>query len=103
VRNQALNALANSGRGSASTGASVSTSQETMVPLSAFSHYAPGTTPLSVSHQGPFVATTFSFNLPEGESLGTAVAAIQRTMSAIHVPISIHGTFAGTARSFRNR
>ena len=101
VRNQALNALANSGRGSASTGASVSTSQETMVPLSAFSHYAPGTTPLSVSHQGPFVATTFSFNLPNGESLGTAVAAIQRTMSAIHVPISIHGTFAGTAQVFQ--
>jgi multidrug efflux pump len=101
VRNQALNALANSGRGSASTGASVSTSQETMVPLSAFSQYAPGTTPLSVSHQGPFVATTFSFNLPEGESLGTAVAAIQRTMSAIHVPISIHGTFAGTAQVFQ--
>jgi multidrug efflux pump len=101
VRNQALNALANSGRGSASTGASVSTSQETMVPLSAISHFGPGTTPLSVSHQGPFVATTFSFNLPQGESLGTAVAAIQRTMSAIHVPVSIHGTFAGTAQVFQ--
>ncbi len=101
VRNQALNALANSGRGSASTGASVSTSQETMVPLSAFSHFGPGTTPLSVSHQGPFVATTFSFNLPTNEPLGTAVAAIQRTMSAIHVPVSIHGTFAGTAQVFQ--
>ena len=38
--------------------------------MSAFSHFAPGTTPLSVSHQGPFVATTFSFNLPAGKSLG---------------------------------
>ncbi|MGD0141746.1 MAG: efflux RND transporter permease subunit [Rhizomicrobium sp.] len=101
VRNQALNALANSGRGSASTGASVSTSQETMVPLAAFSHFGPGTTPLAVNHQGPFVATTFSFNLPQGESLGTAVAAIQRTMSAIHVPVSIHGGFAGTAQVFQ--
>jgi multidrug efflux pump len=101
VRNQALNALANSGHGSASTGASVSTAVETMVPLSAFSHFGPGTTPLAVNHQGPFVATTFSFNLPEGESLGTAVAAIQRTMSEIHVPISIHGGFAGTAQLFQ--
>ena len=72
-----------------------------MVPLAAFSSYAPGTTPLSVNHQGPFVATTFSFNLPEGESLGTAVNAIQRTMAALHVPISVHGDFAGNARAFQ--
>ena len=39
---------------------------ETMVPLAAFSHYGPGTTPLAVNHQGPFVATTISFNLPPG-------------------------------------
>ena len=49
----------------------------------------------------PFVATTFSFNLPEGESLSEAVAAIQSTMAALHVPITVHGTFAGTARSFQ--
>ncbi len=72
-----------------------------MVPLAAFSSYAPGLTPLSVNHQGPFVATTFSFNLPEGESLGVATAAIDRTMSQLHVPISVHGTFAGNARAFQ--
>jgi multidrug efflux pump len=47
------------------------------------------------------VATTFSFNLPEGESLSSAIAAIQRTMQAIHVPISVHGAFAGTAQVFQ--
>jgi multidrug efflux pump len=72
-----------------------------MVPLSDFSRYAPGLTPLSVNHQGPFVATTFSFNLPEGESLGTAVDAIQRTMAQLHVPISVHGEFAGNARAYQ--
>ncbi|MEA3151211.1 MAG: multidrug efflux pump, partial [Gammaproteobacteria bacterium] len=41
-------------------------------------------------------------NLPEGESLSEAVAAIQGTMAALHVPISVHGTFAGTARSFQD-
>jgi multidrug efflux pump len=101
VRNQQLNALTNSARGGASAGASVSTSQETMVPLAAVTQYGPGTTPLSINHQGPFVATTFSFNLPEGESLGVATAAIQKTMSDLHVPISVHGDFAGTAQVFQ--
>jgi multidrug efflux pump len=101
VRNQAQNAIANTARGGASTGSSVSTSVEQMVPLAAFAQYAPGLTPLSVNHQGPFVATTFSFNLPEGESLGVATQAIQRTMDALHVPISVHGTFAGNARAFQ--
>ena len=52
VRNQQLNALATSARGGASTGASVSTKVETMVPLSAFATFGPGTTPLAVNHQG---------------------------------------------------
>ncbi|MGN6149535.1 MAG: efflux RND transporter permease subunit, partial [Rhizomicrobium sp.] len=102
VRNQQLNALTNSARGGASAGSSVSTSQETMVPLAAFSSFGPGTTPLSINHQGPFVATTFSFNLPEGESLGAATDAIYRTMAALHAPISVHGEFAGTAKVFQS-
>jgi len=101
VRNQAQNAIANTARGGVSTGSSLSTRVENMVPLSDFSRYAPGLTPLSVNHQGPFVATTFSFNLPEGESLGTAVDAIQRTMAQLHVPINVHGEFAGNARAYQ--
>jgi multidrug efflux pump len=99
VRNQQLNSIATSSRG-ASSGASVSTAQETMVPLSAVAHYAPGNTPLTVNHQGPFVATTFAFNLPPGQAMGPATAAIQRTMSQLHVPISISGGFAGNAKLF---
>jgi multidrug efflux pump len=101
VRNQQLNALTNSARGGASTGASVSTRVSTMVPLSAFASYGPGSTPLAVSHQGPFVATTFSFNLPAGTSMDQALAAIQKTMANINVPISIHGETAGTAQVFQ--
>jgi multidrug efflux pump len=101
AQNLALNQLANSGRGGASTGASIATTVETSVPLAAFSSYGPKTTPLAINHQGPFVATTFSFNLPEGESLGTGIAAIQRTMQIIHVPISVHGSFSGTAKVFQ--
>ena len=106
VRNQQLNALTASVRGGGSTGASVSTRVSTMVPLAAVASYGPGTTPLAVNHQGPFVATTFSFNLPAGESLGNAVTAINRTMAQINAPITVHGEFAGNARqlqrSFQN-
>ena len=101
VRNQQLNSLTNSARGGASTGASLSTRVETMIPLSAFASFGPGTTPLAVNHQGPFVATTFSFGLPEGQSIDGAVAAIQRTMARINVPIGVHGEFAGTAKLFQ--
>ena len=101
LRNQQLNSLTSSTRGGVSTGASVSTNVESMVPLAAFSSFGPSTMPLSINHQGPFVATTFSFNLPTGKSLGDAVAAIQRTMAQIKVPITIHGDFAGTAQTFQ--
>jgi multidrug efflux pump len=101
VRNQQLNALTNSARGGASAGASVSTRIETMVPLSTFVSFGPGATPLAVNHQGPFVATTFSFGLPTGEAISVAQAAIQRTMAAIDVPISIHSEAAGTFQLFQ--
>jgi multidrug efflux pump len=100
AQNYAENQLTNSA-GRASTGSAVSTCVETMVPLSAFSSYGPGITPLTVNHQGPFVAATFSFNLPEGEPLGTAVKAINATMQELHVPITIQGSFAGTAKIFQ--
>ena len=98
VLNQAQNSI--SGARGSSTGSSVSTRQETMVPLSAFATYSPGLTPLSINHQGPFVASTFSFTLPDGVALGDATKAINDAMAAIHVPISIHGDFAGTAQTF---
>jgi multidrug efflux pump len=101
VRNQNLNAVATGARGGSSTGASVSTRVETMVPLSAFASFGPGTTPLAVNHQGPFVATTFSFGLPPGVSMSQALGAIQKTMANINVPISVHGETAGTAQVFQ--
>ncbi|MCX4161816.1 MULTISPECIES: efflux RND transporter permease subunit [Paraburkholderia] len=101
ARNLAINSLAASGHSSASAGTSVSTAIETMIPFSAFAHFAPGHTPLGVNHQGSFVATTISFNLPPGEPLSVAVAAIDRTMAELRMPASIHGSFAGTARTYQ--
>jgi multidrug efflux pump len=101
ARNQANNALANTGHGATSTGAPVSTSEETMVPLSAFAHFAPGNTPLAVNHQNLFVASTISFNLAPNASLSQATAAIEEQMRQLGVPASIHGSFQGTARVFQ--
>ena len=101
AQNAQLNALTSTRSGAASTGASLSTSAETMIPLSAFASYGPGTTPMQVQHQGPFVATTISFNLPLGVTLGEATQAIDRTMQQLHVPVGIQGSFAGTAQVYQ--
>ncbi|MBN9090289.1 MAG: efflux RND transporter permease subunit [Reyranella sp.] len=101
VRNQLTNAIAVSGRGSASTGAAVSTTPETMIPLSAVTNYQFGTTPLGVNHQGLFVASTVSFNLVPGKTLSDAVTFVNNTMREIGVPTTIHGSFQGTARAFQ--
>ncbi|WP_323122185.1 efflux RND transporter permease subunit [Burkholderia alba] len=101
ARNQALNSIASSGKSSASSGAAVSTSQSTMVPLSAIATFGPSTTPLAVNHQGLFVATTISFNLPPGVSLSQATQIIYQTMAEIGVPPTIQGSFQGTAQAFQ--
>jgi multidrug efflux pump len=79
----------------------VSTNGGTQVPLSAFAHYEPTNTPLGVNHQGQFVASTISFNLPPGISLSDATRAINNAFDRLGVPTSIHGSFQGTARAFQ--
>jgi multidrug efflux pump len=101
VRNQRTNAIAVSGRGSASTGAAVSTTPETMIPLSQLTKYEFGTTPLAINHQGLFVASTVSFNLVPGKTLSDAVTYVNATMHEIGMPATIHGSFQGTARAFQ--
>ena len=72
-----------------------------MVPLAAFTNYGPGNTPLAVNHQGPFVATTISFNLAPGKSLSDATSAVAEAVRQIGMPASIHGSFQGTAQTFQ--
>jgi multidrug efflux pump len=102
ARNQATNAIAARGRSSASSGAAVTTQVESMIPLAAFSHYEFDHAPLSVNHQGLFVASTISFNLAPEYSLSDAVTAIRKTIDQIQMPGAIHGTFAGTADAFQS-
>jgi multidrug efflux pump len=79
----------------------VSTSNGSQVPLSAFATYGPTSTPLGVQHQGQFVASTISFNLPPDVSLSQATRAVDQEMLRIGVPNTIRGTFQGSARAFQ--
>ena len=71
------------------------------VPLSAFASYSVTNTPLSVNHQGQFPAGTLSFNLDPGTSLSKATRLIAEAMNDLGVPASIHGSFQGTAKAFK--
>src|SRR6185437_5642391 len=59
------------------------------VPLSAFTHFEPSTTPLAVNHQGQFPSVTISFNLAPGAALGDAVKAIDRVKNEVGLPPAI--------------
>jgi multidrug efflux pump len=85
----------------AQTGIAVTTSKERMVPLSAFATYGPDFTPVQVNHQDSSAATTISFNLPPGKSLSDAQVAITKAINTIHMPITVRGSFQGTAQQFQ--
>ena len=58
-------------------------------------------TPLAVNHQSGSPASTISFNLPLGVSLSQATLAIDTAMARLGVPVSVHGSFQGTANAFQ--
>jgi multidrug efflux pump len=80
----------------------VTSSSGAQVPLSAFSRFETTNTPLSVNHQSGTPASTISFNLPEGVSLSQATDAINNAMAELGIPVSVRGTFAGTANAFQD-
>ncbi len=72
------------------------------VPLSTFVHWSTmPVQPLSISHQSQFPAVTISFNLAPGAALGEAVDAVQAAMRQMGVPITVVGSFQGTAQAFQ--
>ncbi len=72
------------------------------MPLSTFTHFSEGITPLSLPHQGQLPATTISFNLPLGVALSDAVLAINKAEIEMGMPASITGKFAGTAQAYED-
>ena len=73
-----------------------------VVPLSSFVTWTTKPVqPLLISHQSPFPAVTISFNLAQGAALGQAVDAINAAMRQMGSPITLRGTFQGTAQAFQ--
>src|SRR5499425_1058694 len=80
----------------------VPTNNGKVVPLSAFAHYEPTNTSLSVNHQGLVPSITISFNLAPYLPLGEAVKRIQQAQADIHMPPTVHAGFQGTAQAFQD-
>ncbi len=72
-----------------------------MVPLGSFSHFETVPASLASNHQGQFPAVTLSFNVTDGVSLGQAVKDLKQAESEIAMPMSVHGSFQGTAKAFQ--
>jgi multidrug efflux pump len=79
----------------------VQTPKGTDIPLSTFTHFTQGITPIRLPHQGQFPATTMSFNLAENVPLSDAVAAINQAEVQMGLPVNITGKFAGTAQAYQ--
>jgi multidrug efflux pump len=72
------------------------------VPLDTIAKVTKVAAPLVVGHLGQFPATTISFNLGEGVSLGAAVDAIHQAEKEIGMPPSVMTSFQGAALAFQN-
>jgi len=79
----------------------VSSSTGQQIPISAVAKVIEKPASLAINHIGQFPATTISFNLATGASLGDAVKAIEQTERELQVPASIRTGFQGAALAFR--
>ena len=82
-----------------STGQALTSSADTMVPLSAIARFSQNPKPSSVSHQDAELATTVSYNVADGFVLQQAQAAVKQAEAEIGMPINVRGSFQGTARN----
>ena len=73
----------------------------TLVPLNEVVKLTPGTGPLSISHLGQLPATTISFNLLPGVSLGDAVDRVQDLAKEV-LKDSVSTSFQGAAAAFQS-
>ncbi|MBX6742283.1 MAG: efflux RND transporter permease subunit [Acetobacteraceae bacterium] len=72
------------------------------IPLSALTRLERTTAPLAVTHQGQFPASTITFNLAPGISLGEATRMVQQAAQEIGLPPDMRTEFAGNARAFQS-
>ncbi|MBS0582817.1 MAG: efflux RND transporter permease subunit [Proteobacteria bacterium] len=80
--------------------ASVSTNGQ--VPINTVTRLSERAAPLVINHLAQFPATTVSFNLAPGASLGAAVAKIKAVEQDLGMPLSIETKFQGAAAAFQS-
>ena len=80
------------------TAAAVSSGQ---LPLNTVTTLHERAAPLSIDHLAQFPATTVSFNLAPGYSLGEAVEAIKQVEAGMQIPASVSTNFQGAALAFQ--
>ncbi|WP_341707579.1 multidrug efflux RND transporter permease subunit [Halopseudomonas sp.] len=79
----------------------ITTADGESVPLASVARVQQRTAALLINHQGQFPATTVSFNLAQGASLGEAVKAIEQVQQDLALPATIELRFQGAAEAFR--
>jgi HAE1 family hydrophobic/amphiphilic exporter-1 len=78
----------------------VASASGALVPLSNFATVQRTTGPVTINQTGQLVSTTVSFNLPAGEALGDATAAIDQIKKDINIPADVFTSYGGTAQIF---
>ena len=86
------------GVSSGTTAAPVANGQ---LPINTVTTLSERASPLLISHLSQFPATTVSFNLAPGASLGAAVEAIKQAELDLGMPASINTQFQGAALAFQ--
>ena len=79
----------------------IQSSNGSMVPIHNVAEIKSGVGPISVQHWGQLPATTISFNLAPGASVGEAIGTVEEIAREV-LPVGISSTFAGSAREFQD-
>ena len=80
----------------------VRASTGSLVPLDTMTKITRQVRPASISHFGQLPATTISFNLKPGFSLGQAADEVDSTIRDLRIPAGIATKFQGTVKEFQN-
>ncbi|MFN2645397.1 MAG: efflux RND transporter permease subunit [Burkholderiales bacterium] len=80
----------------------VRSSTGALVPLSSVARLAPSIGPLQVTHLGQLTSVTLSFDLRPGIALSQAIAQLEAGMRELQVPVTLSGTFSGTAQAYQS-
>ncbi len=73
-----------------------------LVPIGAFARVERTAGSLTINQLGQLPAVTLSFNLPQGVSLGEAVARIDALKAQLQVPRTITSTYSGSAKTYQD-